>query len=288
MDKARPVIPYYGGKSRLAPLIADLLPRHDTYVEPFCGSAAVLFAKAPSRHEIINDVWGDLVCFLRVLRDEPAELVRVCSLTPYAREEFEACVERPDDLTDLERARRTWVRIVQAYAAATGDWHKLSWSLSVRNNTADPRYAQSLVSRMQAASRRLVRVAIDNRPALEVLSRYDDPGVVIYCDPPYLATSRRSKGAISRSSLSDYTHDMSSESEHRELASVLLQTKSAVLLSAYPSALYEELYAGWHKLELKVTKHASNRRGVEHEKATEVIWSNRPLRNAQRLFEVSA
>jgi DNA adenine methylase len=84
----RPPVAYFGGKGRLAPWIASLLPAHRVYVEPFCGSAAVLFAKAPSTHEVINDRYGDLVCFLRILRERPDEMELACRLTPYARDEY--------------------------------------------------------------------------------------------------------------------------------------------------------------------------------------------------------
>jgi D12 class N6 adenine-specific DNA methyltransferase len=57
----RPPTQYFGSKGRLAPWIASLLPAHHTYVEPFAGSAAVLFAKPPSPTEILNNRDGDLV-----------------------------------------------------------------------------------------------------------------------------------------------------------------------------------------------------------------------------------
>jgi hypothetical protein len=66
---------YYESKARLAPWIANLLPAHRTYVEPFCGSAAVRFAKRPSPTEILNDLDGTVVNFLRVLRERPAGAV---------------------------------------------------------------------------------------------------------------------------------------------------------------------------------------------------------------------
>ena len=75
MSGLGPPTNYYGGKARLAGWIASLLPAHRTYVEPFCGSAAVLFAKRPSPTEILNDLDGAVVNFFRVLRERPAGAV---------------------------------------------------------------------------------------------------------------------------------------------------------------------------------------------------------------------
>jgi DNA adenine methylase len=104
---------YFGGKTHLARRIAAVLPRHEHYVEPFAGSLAILLAKAPSRLETISDLDGDLMTFWRVLRERPAELERVCALTPHSRAEHQAAFDLPDDLDDLERARRVWVQLTQ-------------------------------------------------------------------------------------------------------------------------------------------------------------------------------
>ena len=88
---------YYGRKARLAPWIASLLPPHRTYVEPFAGSAAVLFAKPPSPTEVLNDLDGAVVNFFTVLRDHPAELAQALRLTPYARAEYQQHAARYDD-----------------------------------------------------------------------------------------------------------------------------------------------------------------------------------------------
>lgn len=79
---------YYGGKQGMADLIVSLLPPHRVYMEPFAGSLAVLFAKKPSVHEIVNDLDDAVVTFFRMLRDRPADLERACRLTPYARTEY--------------------------------------------------------------------------------------------------------------------------------------------------------------------------------------------------------
>ena len=61
MSALPPPTNHYGGKTRVAPWIAGLLPAHRTYVEPFAGSGAVLFAKAPSPTEILNDLDGAVI-----------------------------------------------------------------------------------------------------------------------------------------------------------------------------------------------------------------------------------
>ena len=84
----RPPIPYFGGKQTIAQRVITEMPGHKHYVEPFCGSLAVLLAKEPVAHETVNDLDGDLVNFWRVLRDQPEALARVCALTPHSRGEF--------------------------------------------------------------------------------------------------------------------------------------------------------------------------------------------------------
>jgi hypothetical protein len=110
----RPPFAYYGGKQGMAELIVSLLPAHRVYIEPFFGSGAVFFAKPPAVIEIINDVDRGVITFFRVLRERPAELERVCALTPHARAEYEAA-ELGEDLDDLEVARRFWVKVNQSF-----------------------------------------------------------------------------------------------------------------------------------------------------------------------------
>ncbi|WP_143360456.1 DNA adenine methylase, partial [Escherichia coli] len=50
-----PIVPWIGGKRRLAKHILPLFPAHECYVEPFCGAAALYFLKTPGKIEVIND-----------------------------------------------------------------------------------------------------------------------------------------------------------------------------------------------------------------------------------------
>jgi len=56
------------GKKRLAKRLVALLPAHSTYVEPFAGSAAVLFAKEASGTEVLNDADPEIAEAYRILK----------------------------------------------------------------------------------------------------------------------------------------------------------------------------------------------------------------------------
>lgn len=272
----RAAFPYYGGKARLAPRIAGLLPGHRVYVEPYCGSAAVLFAKAPGGHEILNDRDGHVVNFFRVLREQPEELQRACQLSPYARDEYHACDLR-EDVDDVERARRFFVRATQSYNANGTFPGRSSWVTSLRQGGSKADSARHRADALHLCAERLRSVLIENRTALQMLASYDSPETVFYVDPPYLGSTRDSLSMSAGRRVRDYAYDMASSAEHAVLALALQACRGTVLLSGYGSGLYDELYAGWDRLVVPVARSASNRLGAPSDRVHEVIWSNRPL-----------
>lgn len=272
----RPVSPpfaYYGGKGRLAPWIASLLPPHRVYVEPFAGSAAVLFAKEPATHEVINDRAGDLVTFFRVLRDRPDELIRACQLSPYSRDEFAAAQEPDPSIDDLEVARRWWVVVNQGFNKSARA--KNGWSSSVQCGNGEAKSLVNRVARLEAVAARLAGVTIESRDALWVVDAYGKPDATLYVDPPYLASTR--VDSVS------YAHEFATEAEHRALADALHATPGAVVLSGYHSPLYDELYTNWWSTERRIVRRSSNKASGALPHATEVLWSNRDLDDG-RLF----
>ena len=119
---------WYGGKYSHLDWLLPLLPQTHHYCEPFGGSAAVLINRPPAPVETYNDIDSEVVNFFRVLRDQKEALVEAIGLTPFAREEFEqAIAETSESLTELERARRFFIRARQvrtglAQTASTGRW----------------------------------------------------------------------------------------------------------------------------------------------------------------------
>lgn len=269
---------YYGGKTGLANRLLSLLPPHRVYMEPFFGSGAVLFAKRPSTHEIINDLDDSIVAFFRCLRERPEELESVCRLTPYARAEYEAA-ELSEDLDDLERARRFWVRVNQSFAKTAGK--RTGWSVTTARTQSTANSVKGRLDRFMACAERLSSVVIEHCDAAGLVERLATPDTAIYVDPPYLATTRNGRGP--GTDMSDYRFDMGSEDDHRRLAEVLRVTPAAVVMSGYPSELYEDLYAGWSFIDVPVSVHSSNAVRVTRASRVERIWSNRPL-DEGRLF----
>jgi DNA adenine methylase len=276
----RPPVPYFGGKGTLAPMLVGLLPPHEHYVEPYAGSLAVLLAKPRSRMETVNDLDGHLMTFWRVIRDRLDDLTRVCALTPHSRAEHQAAYDL-DGCDDLEVARRVWVQLTQGRA---GTRRKTGWRHYVDpagSSASMPRYLAGYVDRMPPAAERLIGVSLECRPALGLIRSYGKHSdVLLYVDPPYLGSTRLdgehgAGGATVRlRSRQTYAVEMDDEESHRELADALLACKAAVVLSGYPSPLYDDLYAGWDRIEIPT---ATGQGGAWQER-TEVVWSNRPLR----------
>jgi hypothetical protein len=55
----------------------------------------------------------------------------------------------------------------------------------------------------------------------------------------------------------DYAVEYAIEADHRQVAEVLHAASAAVLISGYPSRLYEELYASWYRVEQTVLQPTS-------------------------------
>ncbi|GLZ09608.1 SAM-dependent methyltransferase [Actinomadura sp. NBRC 104412] len=271
----KPPLAYYGAKTSIGPRIAAMLGPHEHYVEPFAGSLAVLLAKRPSRMETVNDLDEHLMTFWQVLRDRPADLIRVCALTPHSRAEHLAAYQPvPADHPDqpLEAARRVWVRLSQG---RTGTLRQTGWRFFIDpagSSTSMPGYLTGYVNRMAAVAQRLSQVSLECRPALDVITAYGaEPDVLLYVDPPYLGSTR------SR----NYRYEMGSASDHRDLAAALNSCRATVVLSGYESPLYQDLYADWHRHRIP----SGTSQGGHWSSRTEVLWSNRRFPVPDSLFD---
>lgn len=259
-SQIRPPVKWHGGKHYLAKRIISLLPQHSTYVEPFGGAASVLLNKEPSPVEVYNDLDARITRLFRVLRDSGDELRYRLGLTPYSEVEFEDAIEPHDD--EVEQARRDFVRWRQSIG---GRGDGFSFTLHrVRRGMADvvSGYLSAIDDELPKIIERLRTVQILDRPAIDVVRKYDSEHTLFYCDPPYLPSTRTSGG---------YDVDMS-EADHVALAEQLLSCRGKVVLSGYPSALYAELFKDWRLIEFDIANHAAG--GATKRRQTECVWLN--------------
>ena len=257
---------WYGGKFSHLDWLLPLLPSCHHYCEPFAGSGAVLLNRASSPVETYNDIDGEVANFFRVLRDDKEKLVEAIGLTPFSREEFAIACAIDPDVRPIERARRFFVRARQvrtglAQTASLGRWANCKNTSRSGMSGVISRWLGSIEDLPDIAER-LLRVQIENRPAIDVIRLYDSPETLFYCDPPYVHLTRGDKRS--------YGYEMTDD-EHRELAKVLNNAQGLVAISNYECELMDELYLSskWKKtLAKEKTIHSTKGKRVE------ALWTN--------------
>ncbi len=205
----------------------------------------MLLNRPPSPVETYNDIDGEVANFFRVLRDDKDRLIEAIGLTPFSREEFSRAVSGPAGaLPDLERARRFFVRARQArtglaQTASLGRWANCKNTSRAGMSGAVSRWLGS-VDDLPGIALRLLRVQIENRPALDVIRLYDSPGTLFYCDPPYVHSTRGDAKA--------YRFEMDDRS-HRDLARALAHCQAKAAVSGYRCDLMDHLYQDWRRVD---------------------------------------
>lgn len=262
--KLRPPVKWHGGKHYLASRIIELFPEHRIYLEPFGGAASVLLNKKPVDVEAYNDLDSRIHRLFCILRDHGTAFCEKLAFTPYSEAEFQACAEYPNDATDLEKARCDFVRWRQSFGGQGKSWS--CTTTRARGGIAgDVNAWWSAIELLPEIIARLQCVQILHRPAIEAIKKLDHADGLIYCDPPYCHSTR---AAGSRDL---YGIEMTDD-DHRELAETLHQCRAKVVISGYPSSLYEELYGSWRSVAFDMPNNAAG--GESKRRMTEQVWMN--------------
>lgn len=250
MTAINAILPYYGSKRSLAPLIVKELGDHASYWEPFCGSLSVLLAKDQSTMETVCDASGDLVNLARVIRcpRQSAKLYGQLARTLAHEELYHEALETISSVNFVPpEADRQTGDVQRAYAYFVASWLGRN-GLAGTTKSAGKGYAvrwgtkggnqatrfRSAVGSMPDWVERIQGVAILRRDAFRVLAKIkDEAGTAIYCDPPYVTK----KAA--------YLHDFK-PGDHGRLAELLHRFRRArVVLSYYDHPTVRALYGGW-------------------------------------------
>lgn len=271
----RAVFRYPGSKWSIAEWIISHFPEgyeKMVYLEPFLGSGAVFFNKRPGAVETINDLDDDVVNLFQILRERPEDLKKALWLTPYSREEYDRAFEPCED--SLEQARRFMVRTTQAIGAKLGHG-KCGWSnhKQMKIGGTACKWAgitetiDEAAARLRGGTKNLVQ--IEKMDALRLIERYNTPDALIYIDPPYVRSTRKS-GAL-------YVHEMTDEGQKR-LLGLIASSKAKIIISGYDSEMYNEMLKGW-RTDSTMSQTTST------EMAREKIWMNYSPPERQMTFE---
>jgi DNA adenine methylase len=283
----KPVINYYGGKQRMASKIVPLIPQHTVYVEPFCGGAAIFFAKpcpkVTNKHyrEVINDHDKRLINFYEQLRDNGQSLIDALRLTLYSEHEHQIAKELNCE-NKLEAARRYYVNVQQSFVNRLGG----GWGRTVYGTNQAATWANK-IEELPKYLDRMASVHIACNDALKIIKQWDSPQTFFYCDPPYPGTDCGNyKG---------YTLE-----HFQALVSTLDTCQGSFILSNYDQPI--EMPKDWERYEFEA--YASSRRRVgydrskkadesnQNRKRTEVVWrrfAKVPVREEiQKLYDSGA
>jgi DNA adenine methylase len=261
-----PPLKWHGGKWYLAPKIVALMPPHIHYVEAYAGGLSVLLAKDPDGvSEVVNDIDGHLSNFWRILQNEQtfARLQRILEAVPFSELEWrdsDPSIAIPDP---VEAAAKFFIRCRQSLAGRMDTFAPLSRTRTRRRMNEQASAWLNAVEGLPAVHNRLKGVAVLNRDALEVIRQQDGPGTLYYLDPPYLGETRTADDV--------YSHEMS-HPQHAELLDTIRQCRGRVMISGYPSTLYDAHLASWTRHEFILPNQAAG--GKQKRRMTEVVWCN--------------
>ncbi len=255
----RPPITWHGSKATLARRILQHFPAHQTYVEPFGGSGALLLAKPRAPVEVYNDLSGNLVNLFRVLRD-PSEFSRLrdaAGWTLYSRAEFNLSKEPHDD--PVERARRFLVRCRQSRGGLGEQWSYCVSDSALGVSSAARKWLAGL-ERLPLVHQRLQGVQIEAADWRDVMRCYDSLETLFYLDPPYVPQTRVG---------GKYQHELELDDHLRIVEHLLRNVQGMTILSGYAHEAYAPLEAaGWTRHDYSVKANSSATRAAR----TESLW----------------
>lgn len=257
---------YFGGKFTWVDQIYPYFPEHVHFVDVFCGSLAVTLNKPFSQIDTANDINSEVVNFFRVLRDQPEELIFLLKLTPVSREEYNNCWQGSSDIeiTDLEKARRFFVRVRQSFYGLGIQRKNKGWHLAKTVNRCKKAETVSKwyngIDKLYAIMDRLLNIQFEHQCYSELIPKIDFPGAFFFLDPPYPEESRSSKN--------DYKYDFK-DSDHEDLANLSHSIDGKAMICSYDCDIMNDLYHDWIKITFPVKLN-----NIRSKKVQECIWMN--------------
>jgi DNA adenine methylase len=220
--------------------------------------------------ELINDLYGRVTNFWRVLRDPDLfeQFARAANCTPFSRVDFDQAGEAPlepfGDWPDWRAAYRYFIRNRMSRAADCEGFTPLSLKRCRGGINEHANAYLGAVDGLRAVHARLRRVVVERMDALKLIVRDDHPDTFFYLDPPYVHDTRQSTDLYGPYEMTD--------DQHAELLDIVNGCKGKVVLSGYDNKLYDDALSHWHRLTFDKANHTAG--GKAKGRRTEVLWLN--------------
>lgn len=265
MDSS-PIIPWIGGKRRLADKLLPLFPAHECYVEVFCGGAALYFLRGrPAPTEVINDVNGDLVNLYRVVQHHLEEFVRQFKWAISSRKVFEwEQGKQPEALTDIQRAARFYYLQQHAFGG------KVQGQTFGTATTGRSINLCRIEENLSAAHLRLAGTYVENLSWQECVRKYDREHTFFYMDPPYWET----EGYGVPFEFDNYL----------QMAELMRTCKGKVMVSINDHPDIRRAFAGLPMLELDIKYSVANNKNGKPATSGELVVTNWDTADTGGLF----
>lgn len=256
MQNALPIIPWLGGKRRLADKLIPLFPQHECYVEVFCGGAALYFLRPPAPVEVLNDINGELTNLYRVVQHHLEEFVRQFKWAISSRQVFKwQQMTKPETLTDIQRAARFYYLQHHAFG---GRVDGQSFGTATTSPTVNLLRIEESLS---AAHLRLAGgTTVENLSWQECIKRYDRAHTFFYLDPPYWQTE-------------GYGVPFGWE-QYEEMAEVVRNIKGKAMISINDHPDIRQVFDGLHALDGVGIKYSVGNNHGEPGESQELVITN--------------
>lgn len=248
-----PLCGYYGGKGRLAPLIASLIDMQgcNSYIEPFCGGASVYFALnkgRAGRNYTINDFNRKIANFYTVIKTQCDDLLRLIDNRMVFSKQWHADAQEvwnADIADEVEHAWSLWYSINTSFSSMVGGTFSRTPDVMHRQKVRLIRGRRRVV----AAKDIIDMAAVRCEDANELILSVDSADCIIYVDPPYVDANQSHYGGYM-------------QADFDNLLDILGKMKGKFILSHYQNKRLSEYIDkyGWHlrKISTRTSIHCGS------------------------------
>ncbi len=259
---------YPGGKSRVAEKIAALVPPFAEFREPFVGGGSVfifLRQKFPFQKFWINDKYGELATFWRVLQNDSEKLIeRVWKWKKEfsdGKKLFYFLRENMKNFSEIEIAAAFFIFNRLTFSGTTE-----AGGFSIQ--AFEKRFTDSSLARLEKMPQVLRGVKITNDDYENALNS-SGKNVVLFLDPPYFSATN--------SALYGKNGSLHKSFDHERFAESLKKCPHRWLLTYDDSPFIRELYSFANIADWNLTYGMRNVNADSNQKASELFISNYDL-----------